>query len=183
MQLGRAGDRHDPRLLREQPGERDLRRGCFLLRGDVRNDDPTKARFALRASGEKRGCVRRKSPLSNVVVSSMVPVRKPLPSGANGTKPIPSSSRSRQYLRFRLPPPKRVFALQRGDGLNGMSDGGSSQRPASESPKCRTLPSADEVLHRARHIFDWHVRVDAVLIEEIDHVGPQTPERSVGHLL
>ena len=35
VQLGRAGDRHDPRLLREQPGERDLRRGCFLLRGDA----------------------------------------------------------------------------------------------------------------------------------------------------
>src|SRR5215217_5702315 len=27
MQLRGAGDRHDPRLLRQQPGERDLRRG------------------------------------------------------------------------------------------------------------------------------------------------------------
>ena len=30
--------------------------------------------------------------LSKVVVSSIFPVRKPLPSGLNGTKPIPSSS-------------------------------------------------------------------------------------------
>ena len=30
--------------------------------------------------------------LSKVVVSSIAPVRKPLPSGLNGTKPMPSSS-------------------------------------------------------------------------------------------
>src|SRR2546422_6233517 len=35
----------------------------------------------------------RKSELSNVVFSSIVPVRKPLPRGLNGTNPIPSSSR------------------------------------------------------------------------------------------
>ena len=34
----------------------------------------------------------RKSELSNVVVSSILPVRKPFPSGLNGTKPMPSSS-------------------------------------------------------------------------------------------
>ncbi len=31
MQLGSAGNRHDPRLLREQPSERDLRRRRLLL--------------------------------------------------------------------------------------------------------------------------------------------------------
>ena len=35
VQLGRAGDRHDPRLLRQQPGERDLRRRRPLARGDL----------------------------------------------------------------------------------------------------------------------------------------------------
>jgi hypothetical protein len=35
MQLRRAGDRHDPRLLRQQPGERDLRRGCLLFVGNA----------------------------------------------------------------------------------------------------------------------------------------------------
>src|SRR2546430_2824587 len=34
----------------------------------------------------------RKSELTNVVFSSIVPVRKPLPRGLNGTNPIPSSS-------------------------------------------------------------------------------------------
>ena len=30
VQLCRAGNRHDPRLLRQQPRQRDLRRGCVL---------------------------------------------------------------------------------------------------------------------------------------------------------
>ena len=53
----------------------------------------TSAWFAFRASGVKRGTVLRKSVLSKVVFSSILPVRKPLPSGLKGTKPIPSSSR------------------------------------------------------------------------------------------
>jgi putative Mg2+ transporter-C (MgtC) family protein len=34
----------------------------------------------------------RKSVLSNLVEASILPVRKPLPSGLKGTKPIPSSA-------------------------------------------------------------------------------------------
>src|ERR1019366_5036725 len=48
--------------------------------------------FAFRASGVKRGTMFRKSVLSNSVFSVITPVRKTLPSGLNGTKPIPSSS-------------------------------------------------------------------------------------------
>jgi hypothetical protein len=35
MQLGAAGNRHDPRLLRQQPGERDLRGRRLLLACDA----------------------------------------------------------------------------------------------------------------------------------------------------
>jgi len=40
----------------------------------------------------KRGTTLRKSVDSKVVLSSIVPVRNPLPSGLNGTKPMCSSS-------------------------------------------------------------------------------------------
>jgi hypothetical protein len=50
----------------------------------------TSAWFALRASSENRGTTVRKSFLANVVVGSIVPVKKPLPSGLNGAKPLPS---------------------------------------------------------------------------------------------
>jgi hypothetical protein len=49
----------------------------------------TNVRFAFRFSAVKRGTTLRKSELSNVVVSSIFPVRKPLPRGLKGTNPIP----------------------------------------------------------------------------------------------
>ena len=79
MQLGCAWNRNDPRILGKQPGKRELSRS-------------TNAWLALRFSGLNRGMVLRKSVLSNFVSSFILPVRKPLPSGANGTNPIPSSS-------------------------------------------------------------------------------------------
>jgi hypothetical protein len=54
---------------------------------------PTRARLAFNASGAKRGTWVRKSEESNWVFASILPVRKPAPSGLKGTKPMPSSSR------------------------------------------------------------------------------------------
>ena len=54
--------------------------------------------------------------------------------------------------------------------------------PASDRPKCLTLPSLNQVLHRAGDVFDRHVRVDAVLIEEIDPIGPEPLQRRLGDL-
>ena len=39
-----------------------------------------------------------------------------------------------------------------------------------------------ELLHRARHVLDRHVRIDAVLIEQIDHVGAQALQSLVRDL-
>ena len=100
----------------------------------------TSARFAFRVSGVKRGTTLRKSVLSNVVFSSILPVRKPLPSGLNGTKPMPSSSSvgstsasgSRHHSEYSL-----------WSAVTGWT--ACARRivctPASERPKCFTLPS------------------------------------------
>ena len=45
------------------------------------------------------------------------------------------------------------------------------------------LAFADQVLDRAGDIFDRHVRVDAMLIEEIDDARLQSLERRFSHLL
>ena len=45
------------------------------------------------------------------------------------------------------------------------------------------LACLDQFLHRARHIFDGHVRIDAVLVEQIDGLDPQPLERGLGDLL
>ena len=44
------------------------------------------------------------------------------------------------------------------------------------------LALLDQVLHRAGDILDRHVGVDAVLIEEVDDVGPQPLQRRLGDL-
>lgn len=52
----------------------------------------TTGMLALIFSAEKRGKLARRSVLaSKVELASMVPVRKPVPSGPHGTKPMPSS--------------------------------------------------------------------------------------------
>ena len=136
----------------------------------------------MRASGEKRGTMLRKSLLSKVVVSSIVPVRKPLPSGLKGTKPMPSSSSvgsiscsgSRHHSEYSLC-----------SAVTGWT--ACARRivctPASDRPKCFTLPCPDQVLHRAGDVLDRHFGIDAVLVEQIDGVDLEPLERGVGDLL
>ena len=50
----------------------------------------------------------------------MVPVRKPLPSGLNGTNPMPSSSRVGRMSCSAFAPPQGVLALEGGDRLEGV---------------------------------------------------------------
>src|SRR5258706_4362833 len=45
------------------------------------------------------------------------------------------------------------------------------------------LAFLNEILHRARHVFDWHIRVNAMLIEEIDDIDLEPFERGFGDLL
>ena len=54
--------------------------------------------------------------------------------------------------------------------------------PASERPRKRTLPSRDERGHRADHVLDRHRGVDAVLVEQVDVVGPEPAQRALDGL-
>ena len=47
----------------------------------------------------------------------------------------------------------------------------------SERPKCSTFPALIGILDRAGHVFDRHGEVDAVLVVEIDAVGPEALQR------
>src|SRR5919202_560171 len=110
--------------------------GVACFRSAIVPSRSTSAWFALRFSGVKRGTVLRKSELSKLVFSSILPVRKPLPNGLKGTKPIPSSS-----------------------SVGSISCSGS------------------------RHLFDRHVWVNPVLIEQVNRLGPEPLERILDRLL
>jgi len=67
-------------FLRQQPGQRDLRRRRLLSLGEqLQPRNERQVRFPVLLVN--RGTTLRKSVGSNVVFSSIVPVRKPLPRG------------------------------------------------------------------------------------------------------
>ena len=139
MQLAGTWNRHDPWLSRQQPRERKLsRRGVLDPRnfGNVLHEHLVGlARFRA----EARGSIAGIAVLEGAVLVDLT-CRKPLPSGANGTKPIPSSSRagitscsgSRHHIEYSLC-----------TAVTGCTAWARRivWAPASDSPKCRTLPA------------------------------------------
>src|SRR5947208_12908134 len=115
----------------------------------------------------------RKSELSNVVFSSILPVRKPLPRGLKGTKPIPSSSSvGSNSSSGRLH--HNEYSLW--TAVTGWT--ACARRivftPASDRPKCLTL--RNQILDRCRHFFDRHGGVNTMLIEKINRLDSQSLE-------
>jgi hypothetical protein len=72
--------------------------------------------------------------------------------------------------------------LERRDRLDGM---GATDRLHSRFGKAEVLHLAllDQLLHRARHIFDGHVGIDAMLIEQVDDIDLEPLERALDGLL
>ena len=65
------------------------------------------------------------------------------------------------------------------DGMGATNRLGSRFREA-EVPD---LALPNQLLHCSSHVFDRHLRVDTVLVEQIDHVGLESLERRLGDLL
>ena len=117
--------------LREQPRERDLRR-CRVLSCSERSQPGTMWNLLSRSARTRKKVAE--SDASNAVFSSILPVRKPLPRGLNGTNPIPIP-RARATLRLRFPPPHE-YSLCR--AVTGCPRGHDEwlETPASDRPKC-----------------------------------------------
>ena len=77
--------------------------------------------------------------------------------------------------------PQGVMVLDRGHRLHGMRLAdvlGAGLRQA----EMLDLAFRDELLDRACDVFHRHSRIDAVLVEQVDMVGPQPLQRSFHHL-
>src|SRR5216117_1093633 len=87
-----------------------------------------------------------------------------------------------EELFFRAPPPQGVLALDRGDLLDGV---GAADRAHAGFGHAEVLHLAlrNQFLDRARHVLDRDVRVDTVLIIQIDDVGPESFQRTLDALL
>src|SRR4051794_5959707 len=124
VQLGGAGDRHDPGPLGEQPGKRDLCRRRVLARRDLaQHVDQAlvglavlfrEARYDVAEVGlvEAGGLVDRAC-------------QEPLAERTEGHEADSKFFQKRQDLLFRLAPPQRIFALQ---GRHRLDDMGAPDR-------------------------------------------------------
>src|SRR5438128_12035211 len=55
--------------------------------------------------------------------------------------------------------------------------------PCFGEAKVLHLALFDQFFHRASHVFDWHVRINAVLIKQIDGIDLEALERCIRDLL
>ena len=90
----------------------------------------------------------------------------------------PKLLKGRHHCLFRLAPEQRVLALERRDWLNGVS---AANRLRARFRKAEVLHLAfmNQILHRARNIFDGNIQVDPMLVEQIDRINLETLERAL----
>ena len=124
----------------------------------------------------------RKSVLSNCRVFADLAGEEALAQRAEWNEPDPEFLERRDHFRFRLSPPQRVFALQRSDRLDCVCATDGLHAGFRESEVLH-LALLDQVLHGSGDVFDRHVRIDTVLIEQVDDIGPEALERGLGDFL
>ena len=76
---------------------------------------------------------------------------------------------------------ERVFGLDGGNRLNRVR-AANGLRARLREAEVQNLPGLDQILDRAGHVFDRHGEIDAVLVVEIDAVGPEALERFLDDL-
>ena len=137
--------------------------GVARFRSAMRFSSSTIAMFAARASAAKRGEMLRKSVPLKVVLVSIVPVRKPAPSGLNGRSrfQVPRRWRARRCARHRAS--TMSTRSERRDGLDGVctTDGLAARLG---QPEVLHLALLNQFLHGAGNVLDGDSRVHAVLI-------------------
>src|SRR5439155_20888353 len=180
MELRGARDWNNPRLLCKQPRERDLSRCRLLAFCDLAEQiDQCLIRFSrLRRKARKRVAKVRTIErrifvhLSRAKASAQRTVRN---------KTDSQFLERRQQLVLRLSPPQRVLALDCCDRFHCVR---ATDRLRSGFRKAEVfdLTFVNQFLHRSSYLFDRHVWVNTVLIEQIDNIGPKSLERSFSDL-
>src|SRR5438552_7950383 len=174
-QFGRARDWYDPRLSGQEPRERDLRR-CRLL--PIRNVPQDMHDGLIRLPRLRREA-------RNDVAEIRVHKRRflvdrarqeALAEGTEWHKPDAELLQGRQQLFLRASPPQGILALHGRHRLHCVR-AADRAHAGFRHAEVFHLALRNQFLDRSRHVFDRHVRVNAVLIIEIDHIGPEPFQR------
>ena len=171
-----AGDGGDVVALRQQPGEGDLgRRGADLAARAATSS--ARRRLRWKFSPVKRGLPCRKSSSAKSSVERIVPVRKPRPAGERHEADAEFAQR-RQDPLLRAPGPQRVLRLHRGDRVNGVRAADGVRAGLGEAEGA-DLALGDQLADRADGLLDRGVRVDPVLVVQVDVVGAEPLQRAL----
>src|SRR6266566_3619023 len=180
-QFLRPRNRDNPRLLREQPRERDLRRHRALTLRDTLHEVD---HYHVCRTGV-RGEARRYAAKVFLVERRRRVDRSGEEASAQRTERNEADAellaRREHAVALRVARPQRIFALHGGHWLHrvGAADGLRACLRETEVPH---LALRDQLLRRAGDVLDGDLPIDAVLVEQVDRLDLESTERSLGHL-
>lgn len=172
VELGGAGDGDHPGLLGEDPGEGDLGGGGVVALGDGFEEGDEGAvggagfggeagdGIAEIGGGEGRGFVDFSS-------------EEAFAKGAKGDEADAEFFEGGENFGFGFAPPDGVFALEGGDGLDGVGAADGFDAGFGEA-EVFYFTLLDEVFYGAGDVFDGDGGVDTVLVEEVDGFDVET---------
>ena len=137
----------------------------------------TMAWFASTASAVKRGLFDRKSD-SSKLAAEIAPVEEPAPQRGERHEPGAVPGAPGHDVRERIARPQAHLRLDRRDRMDRVRPFGLRDREG-RKPEGTHLAGADEFGHRAPGLLDGDVRIDAVEVVEVHHIGAQPSEGSV----
>src|SRR3984893_9825813 len=172
-----AWNGQDVLALREEPGERELGRSGALLSGDLLDpaDEPEVVLEIL---------ILEARMLPATVVLGNVPslldpgAQQTASEGRVGDEGDAELTARGDRVLAGLPIEQRVLALHGADGMGGVPPPDGLGRRLRQSEKA-DLPALDEPRHAAHGVLDGHLRIDPVLVVEVDHVHAQALEARV----
>ena len=136
-------------------------------------------RLCSKLPSVKRGLEARKSPSASSAARSRKRAgQEPAPERRVGDEPDPELAQQRQDLLLRVAGPERVLGLQRRDRVGGVGAADRLGRGLGE-PDVADLALLDELAEGADRLLDRRLGVDAVLVVEVDVVGPEPLQRAL----
>src|SRR3954454_6614238 len=171
-----SGDGSDVGATGQQPRQRGLcRRGSDLGADGLHFVDDAQVALEVLA-GEPRVA------LAPVVIGEVVhgadpPGQQAMAERRVGNEPDPEPPQQRQDFGLDVAAPEGVFGLQRGRRMHGVRPADRLGAGLGQSDMAH-LAFGDQLAQRADRLFDGRVRVDAVLVVEVDVVGAEPLERA-----
>jgi hypothetical protein len=116
-------------------------------------------------------------PLGVVLGATNVPCEKAAAERTEGNQTDAQLAQERKDARLEVALPERVLALQRGDRMHRMRAADGLLPRLRQSEKSH-LPSLDQLRHHPHDLLDRHFGIDPMLIEKVDRLHTQPPQRS-----